>query len=213
MYRILLLFQGIIFLNFLNSEYVLLGLLISFLISYFKKVYGLLAYIICLIYASNNIVIGNLFSYDFLYIIIYLIVPSILGLDLILKRDTSFETKYLVFLAPLIFAYLLMYLGIESIESTTLVYVLFLMYAIYLNHLNEVKVSYENQGFSFNFGREVNRTLLLTVFSMVSIPILILYILYVQYPNVLSDARSQCSILIGFSGIMLLIYNLKKVND
>lgn len=129
------------------------------------------------------------------------------------KRDTSFETKYLVFLAPLIFAYLLMYLGIESIESTTLVYVLFLMYAIYLNHLNEVKVSYENQGFSFNFGREVNRTLLLTVFSMVSIPILILYILYVQYPNVLSDARSQCSILIGFSGIMLLIYNLKKVND
>ena len=101
MYRILLLLEGIIFLNIPYKEYLLMGIILSILLTYFKKFLGFIIYLAVLIWLSNELFVKNIFSLDFIYALIYSIIPSLLGLESILKKDIGVDAKTVIFIIPL----------------------------------------------------------------------------------------------------------------
>ena len=198
MYRLLLLLEGILFIDIPYKNYILMGILLSFILIYFKKIWGFLIYLITLLWLSNLLTVKNIFSLDMAYTTIYVILPTILYLDTLLKRDFNLDLKLLgMFSTPLI-VYLLLYIfNIDGDILLTLTYAPFLIYAIYLNFKGDI--------------HKVNNIIKISI--GVLIPILTLYLLYIGFPDILSYPRSQISILLGFTGLYLLIYKFRSIND
>jgi len=198
MYRLLLLLEGILFIDIPYKNYILMGILLSFILIYFKKIWGFLIYLITLLWLSNLLTVKNIFSIDVVYTTVYIILPVILYLDALLKKDLNLDLKLLgMFLTPLI-AYLLLHiLKIDGDVPLTLTYTSLLIYGIYLNFKGDTP--------------EVNSVI--KIFVGVLIPILALYLLYIGFPDILSYPRSQISILLGFTGLYLLIYKVRSIND
>ncbi|AEH07370.1 hypothetical protein [Methanothermococcus okinawensis] len=197
MYRILLLLEGIIFLNIPYKEYLIVGIFLSLLAIYFKKFLGFIIYLIVLLWLSNELFIKNIFSLDFIYALVYLIFPSLLSLETILKKDISLNDKTAIFIIPLILYFIDdIFRVLNNFQNLiTIVYGIFLIYALYLNFQDELY--------------KINKILILKIMSMVVIPIFIVYLLYIFYPDLLSNPKSQISLIIGFTGIFLLTYKIK----
>jgi len=198
MYRLLLLLEGILFIDVPYKNYILIGILLSFILVYLKKFWGFVIYLITLLWLSNLLLVKNMFSLNLIYTIIYLILPVILYLDALLKRDFNLDLKILgMFSTPLVVYLLLYVLNIDGDILLTLTYTPFLIYGIYLNFKDNIP--------------KINS--LIKIFIGVLIPVLALYLLYIGFPDILSYPRSQISILLGFTGLYLLIYKFRSIND
>ncbi|AXI24818.1 hypothetical protein CFE53_01020 [Methanofervidicoccus sp. A16] len=198
MYRLLLLLEGILFVNVPYKDYILIGLLISFIMVYIKKFWGFTVYLITLLWLSNLLTVENMFSLKMIYATIYLLFPAILYLDALLKKDFNFDVKLLgIFSIPLLLYPLLDILSIDKDVPLTLTYVLLLIYGVYLNFKSDVP--------------KINN--LIKIFAGVSIPLFTLYLFYMSFPDVLSYPRSQISVLLGLVGLYLLIYKIRSIND
>ena len=194
MYRLLLLLEGIIFLDIPYKHYILLGIIVSLILVYLKKFWGFMVYLITLLWLSNLLLVEDLFSLDMLYTTLFVILPAVLYLDALLKRDFNLDLKLLgIFSIPLI----LTILNIGGEIPLILTYTLLLIYAIYLNFKDNIpKVD-----------------TVVKIFLGVLIPIILVYILSISFPDILSYPRSQISILLGFTGLYLLLYRFSKIND
>ncbi|HID47864.1 MAG TPA: hypothetical protein EYH15_01700 [Methanothermococcus okinawensis] len=196
MYRLLLLLEGILFIYIPYKSYILLGILLSFILVYFKKSWGFLIYLITLLWLSNLVLVRSILSLNILYTTVYLLIPAILYLDALLKRDFKLDLKLLgIFSIPLLVYLLLSVLNIDR-EILTLTYVPLLIYGIYLN-------------FKDNIPR---LNTFIKISTGVLIPVLFLYLLYINFPDLLSYPRSQISILLGFTGLYLLLYKIRSIN-
>jgi len=183
--------DGLLFLNVPYKEYISIVIIISFLMTYFKKS-GFIIYLLTMAYISNEIFIKDIFSSDFLYAIIYMGVPSILGLDAILKKDIDLNIKHTIFLIPVGLYYILPSNFEFSGDSITIAYSLFLIYALYLN-----------------FKGELNNIIAFKCMLMILLLISSLYILTIYYPDLIHSPKSQVSFVIGFTGIFLIAYRLR----
>ncbi|MBW9223440.1 hypothetical protein KKP90_02435 [Methanothermococcus sp. SCGC AD-155-E23] len=194
MYRLLLLLEGIIFLDIPYKHYILLGIIVSLILAYLKKFWGFMVYLITLLWLSNLLLVEDLFSLDIIYTTLFVILPAVLYLDALLKRDFNLDLKLLgIFSTPLI----LTILNIGGEIPLILTYTLLLIYAIYLNFKDNIpKVD-----------------TVVKIFLGVLIPIILVYILSICFPDILSYPRSQISILLGFTGLYLLLYRFSKIND
>ena len=198
MYRLLLLLEGILFIYIPYKSYILLGILLSFILVYFKKSWGFLIYLITLLWLSNLVLVRSILSLNILYTTVYLLIPAILYLDALLKKDFNFDVKLLgIFSIPLLLYPLLDILSIDKDVPLTLTYVLLLIYGVYLNFKSDVP--------------KINN--LIKIFAGVSIPLFTLYLFYMSFPDVLSYPRSQISVLLGLVGLYLLIYKIRSIND
>jgi len=174
-----------------------MGIFISFVLVYFKKFWGIILYITTLLWLSNLLIVKNIFSLDTLYTVVYILFPTILQLDALLKRDFNLDIKLLgIFLTPLVVYSLLHILKVDGDPILTLTYTLLLIYAVYLDFKGDVP--------------EVNS--IIKIFIGVIIPILTLYFLYVSFPDVLSYPRSQISVLLGITGLYLILYKIKGIS-
>ncbi len=195
MYRILLILEGLILINIPYKEYILMGILASILLMYFKKILGIIVYIIVLLWISNELFVRNIFSLNFIYLLTYIIFPSLLCLEFILKKDIDYNIKNLIFIIPFGLYYIMNILSFEQNNLITIIYGLFLIYALHLNFQEDLN--------------KINKILILKLSSMIFIPIFIIYLLYIFYPDILSNPKSQISLIIGFTGIFLLTYKIK----
>ena len=194
MYRLLLLLEGIILVDIPYKHYILLGIIVSLILVYLNKFWGFIIYLITLLWLSNLLLVEDLFSLDMLYTTLFVILPAVLYLDALLKRDFNLDLKLLgIFSTPLI----LTILNIGGEISLILTYTLLLIYAIYLNFKDNIP----------------KMDTLVKIFLGVLIPIVTLYILSISFPDPLSYPRSQISILLGFTGLYLLLYRFSKIND
>lgn len=200
MYRLILLLEGIMFINIPYKNYILIGILLSYILSHFKKFWGFMAYLITLLWLSNLIIIKNIFSLNMFYVIVYALFPSILYLEALFKRDVIWDIRVLgVFLIPLLVYILLAILNIEKSDIIlTLTYILILIYGTYLNFKGDIP--------------NINKNLLIKIAMGVLIPLGIIYLLYINFPDILSYPRSQISILLGFVGLFILLYKVKNIN-
>ncbi len=186
MEAILLSIIGLLFINIKNIIFILFLIALSLALSYFKKFYGLFLYSITLIYIVNQLNLENLFSLDGFYTIIFFVIPTFLFLDTLLKKDIKFSIFYFIYLAPLIFAMFGFY------ELSTFSYITLLLYLLY------------------NRFKYLDKILIIKISLLFVVPIIILYILYVNFPDIFNTGIPQCSVLISISGILLIIYRLKK---
>ncbi|MBW9222969.1 hypothetical protein KKP88_00985 [Methanothermococcus sp. SCGC AD-155-K20] len=200
MYRLILLLEGIMFINIPYKNYILIGILLSYILSYFKKFWGFMVYLITLLWLSNLIIIKNIFSLDIFYVIVYALFPSILYLEALFKRDVMWDIRLLgVFLIPLLVYLLLTILNIEKSDIIlTLTYMPLLIYGTYLNFKEDIP--------------NINKNLLIKIAMGVLIPLGIIYLLYINFPDILSYPRSQISIILGFVGLFILLYKVKNIN-
>ncbi|MBW9221294.1 hypothetical protein KKP91_03750 [Methanothermococcus sp. SCGC AD-155-M21] len=200
MYRLILLLEGIMFINIPYKNYILMGILLSYILSYFKKFWGFMVYLITLLWLSNLIIIKNIFSLDIFYVILYALFPSILYLEALFKRDVIWDIRLLgVFLIPLLVYLLLTILNIEKSDIIlTLTYMPLLIYGIYLNFKGDIP--------------NINKNLLIKIAMGVLIPLGITYLIYINFPDILSYPRSQISIILGFVGLFILLYKVKNIN-
>ena len=159
-----------------------------------------MVYLITLLWLSNLIIIKNIFSLDMFYVILYALFPSILYLEALFKRDVMWDIRLLgVFLIPLLVYLLLTILNIEKSDIIlTLTYMPLLIYGIYLNFKGDIP--------------NINKNLLIKIAMGVLIPLGIIYLLYINFPDILSYPRSQISIILGFVGLFILLYKVKNIN-
>ncbi|AEF97046.1 hypothetical protein Metig_1512 [Methanotorris igneus Kol 5] len=186
MRTVLLFIIGLLFTNIKNVIFILALTILSLILSYFKRFYGLLLYSITLIYLVNQLVLENLFSVNGFYAIIFLILPSFLFLDTLIQRNIQFNEKYPIYLIPLISAILGFY------NISTFLYTVLLFYTLYERF------------------RYLDKVLIVKIFFLFITPIIALYIFYLLFLNIFNSGVSQCSVLISISGILLIIYKIKK---
>lgn len=197
MYRLLLLLEGVFFINIPYKNYILIGILLSFIIAHFKKFWGFLIYLITLLWLSNSLTVKNPFSLDMVYTAVYVLYPAVLYLDALLKRDFNLDVKLLgIFFIPLIVYFLLGVLDIEGDILLTLIYAPLLIYSIYLNFKEDIQVD----------------TLPIKILAGILIPPVLLYILSTNFPDIFYHPKPQILILFGFTGLYILICKIRDIS-